>query len=307
LKDLPQTLRGTMAVWRDIEHIIGYEGFAKALRSPRFWTHDVYLQLYEKLHAVGVSVSPEHLGNAYLTFKFGWESMVQAVLQLAKQPKWISKDINTLVKNSGGFVTLSSKKKLPLEKWTSPPTITTYVPYGALTDMTRPPSQEGTRTIELRCVVNSGVRLPPLDEPRLRERLLMEKLGLIPRPSDIWNLIPWTWLVDWYQGVSNYLRLAEEVMCDKMLINWGLLTYESTLETSATRNCYQTAIEAKHWSSGNHSTATKKFDTTTTGTFKATYQLRVDVASLANVKTTSGTRLSTTQKTILGALFAKYS
>jgi hypothetical protein len=307
LKDLPQTLRGTLAIWRDIEHIIGYTGFAKAMKSPQFWTHDVYSQLYAKLHSVGVIIRPDKLSDAYLTFKFGWESMVQAVQQLAKSPGAISKDVNTLINANGSFVTLSSGMTLPEEQWTSPPTITTYVPTGCLSDPNSPPSQTGTRLVRLRCVVNSGVRLPPLDIPKLRQRLMLEKLGLTPRPSDIWNLIPWTWLVDWFQGVSSYLRLVEEIQLDETLINWGLITYISVLNTSATRNCYNTTVEAKHWSSGVHAVANKKFTTTTSGTFRATYHLRVDVSSLAKVKTTSGKGLSTTQKTILGALLAKFT
>lgn len=307
LKDLPQTLRGTLTVWRDIESILGYERFAIAMRSPKFWTQEMYSLLREKLHAVGVAISPEHLSNSYLTFKFGWESMVSAILQLAKTPPRVTKEVNTLIARNGSFVTLSSSMTLPEEQWTSPPSITTYAPYGTLTDFDKPPSQTATRRIKLRCVVNSGVRLPPLDVPALREKLLMEKFGLIPRPSDIYNLIPWTWLIDWFQGLSGYLRLVEEVQGDKQLINWGLLTYISELETTATRNCYQTAVQAKHWASGNHTSANLRFDTTTTGTFKALFHLRVDVSSLANVKTTSGTRLSTTQKTILGALLSKFS
>jgi hypothetical protein len=307
LKDLPQTLLGTLSVWRDIEHIIGYEGFAKAMKSPQFWTQDIYNKLGAKLHSVGVAISPEHLGNAYLTFKFGWQSMVQAVQQLANSPQQIAKDVNTLIDANGSFVTLSSGMTLPQEQWTSPPTITTYVPTGCLSDPASPPSQTGTRNVRLRCVVNSGVRLPPLDVPKLRKRLFVEKLGLIPRPSDIYNLIPWSWLVDWVQGVSSYLRLVEEVQLDETLINWGLLTYISVLETTATRNCYNTAIEAKHWSSGIHAVSNLKFTTTTSGTFRATYHLRVDVSSLAKVKTTSGKGLSTTQGTILGALLAKFT
>jgi len=309
LKDLPQTLRGTLAVWRDIESVIGSKMWAIALTNKSFWTPENIRRLIPSLDQANIILSADaKASNAFLTFKFGYESMYQAVAKLIKQPEHMAKEINTLSSHAGSFVTLSSKRKFPLEEWTAHPTINTYIPTGLLPDSANTLRMKATRQVILRCVVNSGVRMPDLDVPRVRDKLIYDKYGLYPRPSDIYNLIPWSWLVDWYAGVTNYLRLIEEVSGDPQLINYGFLTYESQLEYTATLGVCDFATDTVSYTStpGVFSTVTHKSSGASTGTFKGSYQLRQSIGSLANVKLTSGRGLSDSQKTILQALIFKF-
>jgi hypothetical protein len=309
LKDLPQTLRGTLAAWCEVETILGKQGFMKALISPKFWSLDKILAVRPSLAKAKVYLNPDKaFANAFLTFKFGWQSMYQAAVQLAKTPERAAKDINTLIRQNGKLATLSTGISMPVEDWTSFPAITPYILPGMLPDPTAPLSQSGTRKIRLRCVVNSGVQLPPLDVPNLRESLLPEKMGLVLRPSDIWNLIPWTWLVDWFAGYSQYIRLSEEIQRDEQIVNYALLTYHSILETTATRGGFDQMADTVVYSSHpwNGTSDLKTWKLQSSGVFTAAYQLRVSAASLANVKTTSGNGLNQSQMSILQALLTKY-
>jgi len=241
-----------------------------------------------------------------LTFKFGWQSTYQALQSLIGKPERAAREVNALIRNNGKLMTLSTGVTLPEEEWTSYPGINTYVAQGVLPDPTDPFTVKGRRRIRLRCVVNSGVMLPPLDIPTLRDRLVAEKLGACPRPSDIINLIPWTWLVDWFSGLSSYIRLAEEVCADRTLINYGFLTYESELEATATQGVWNQTTDDSHWTSGKSYSSPVTPRMRIGGLFRASYQLRISVSSLAQVKTTAGKGLSPTQRAILEALLNKF-
>jgi hypothetical protein len=49
-------------------------------------------------------------------------------------------------------------------------------------------------------------------------------LGLQLRVIDIYNLIPFTWLFDWFTGLGAYINMIESVNDDRFLINFGFMT-----------------------------------------------------------------------------------
>jgi len=153
--------------------------------------------------------------------------------------------------------------------------------------------------------------MPTVDAPKLRDELVLEKFGLWPpRPSDIYNLIPWSWLVDWFADLGGYLSLVEEIQMDKQLINWGMLTYKSTLKCTATCGSFMDYTDFRHNASGSVNSLTHKRATIeSSGTFEASYFLRRSVESLQNVNTklASGLRLSADQASILMALASTHS
>jgi hypothetical protein len=310
LRDLPQTLRGTLSAWKDVESLMGIKAFQLALKSPKFWTRQNIILYMGALRHCKVYLDPDKsAGQAYLTYKFGWQSMYQAVDQLVHAPQKITKEINYLIRMNGRDATLSTIMHLPAGEWPSHPTITPYIPYQMSADPDKPFSVNSSRRASIRCVVNTGINMPDLDAPILRNLLYADKIGLIPRPSDLWNIIPWTWLVDWFSGVSGYLRLVEEVQLDRSIINWGMATFRSELWASASIGSYVLHNKSFiHNASGSvHDLVVEKSTLIAQGTIEASYKLRVGVQSLAQVKLASGFRLSETQKRILTALVSTRS
>lgn len=309
LKDLPQTLKGTVYLFKNIESLIGWSEFVKALSSPSWWTQKRVEQLSGYLSRITTTRLFDHtVSGAYLTFKFGYESMYQAVDRLLKVPGKIGKDVNLMIQSNGKFQTLSTKKDLGTSEWAAPPLVDFGLPIRWLPNPEIPYKCVGTRQASLRCVVNTGVRFPDIDVPKFREKLYYEKLGWPARPSDMYNLIPWTWLYDWFGSTGSYLRLLEEVHLDKSLINWGVLVYKSTLKSKASREIFDTITSSTVFVYPPYSsTVTRKLRMTQQAEFTAEYELRIGIESLATVKTTSGTGLTSGQASILGALISQYT
>ena len=49
-------------------------------------------------------------------------------------------------------------------------------------------------------------------------------LGLKPSPDRIWQLIPFSWLVDWFLDIQSSLSIAERLADDNLVINYGYLS-----------------------------------------------------------------------------------
>ena len=305
LKDLPQTIRGTLSAWRDIETLIGKQEFKKALTSQSWWTQSKMQRLAPYLEKVGVKLElDKSIANAYLTFKFGWQSMYQAVVKLVNTPKDAAKDTNLVIDRNGKFTTLSSGFSFEENVTSAVPNITMYQPiYWNSSDV----GQTATRKVKLRCVVNSGVNFPKVDLPKLRQKVFLEKLGLIPTPGDLFDLVPFTWLVDWFVGLGDYIHLMELVNQDRALINWGFLTYSSVLKVRSSIHLYADVTTSTDFIPPNHWDVTnQRVHYTPTAEFEAKYILRTSLKSLASVKTYTGKGLSSDQYSILQALFQKY-
>jgi hypothetical protein len=132
-------------------------------------------------------------------------------------------------------------------------------------------------------------------------------LGVELTPGQIYNLIPWTWMLDWFSGLGDYVRLMDTITADRSLVNYGFMAYKEMSHISA------------HWTGkfvGTHST---NFDGSSSGVITVTtqqhhsgklllkYYLRKALSEVASVSTYSNpTYLGSSQKAILAALLAKY-
>jgi hypothetical protein len=158
-----------------------------------------------------------------------------------------------------------------------------------------------------RLVVNATFDFPPINTPHLRQRFFFDQVGLIPRFTDVYNIIPWTWLIDWFTGLGNYIELIEEINHDPSLVNWGLittntkgkLTSEFEIITATQNDFYVNNVRVSPYAAENaaqHHTSILEFEC----------QTRQNVASVLDVKrTTEPTSLSGYQFSILGAILAQ--
>lgn len=307
LKDLPETFRATAKLWFEVEKLMGSDVFRLAQQNPGLWKPNFIQRVQASLGRVAVHLDPKQTAaDAYLTFKFGWQSFVQAAEQLVSKPALITKQVNYLVERNGLDTTLSSEINFQMKAATVP-AITVYPSIWETVDTTDPGSVSGLLNVKVRCVVNSGIKLPKIDPPRLKSTLWWDKLGVYPRPSDILNLIPFTWLVDWFVGLSDYTRIIEQVQMDDSLINWGVISCHLDGTYTGTLHCYTNTIRTWNFGSPIVSTSeTVRNNWRHSARLYTKYIVRKDVQSVINSKTYSGKGLSATQNSILGALFTKY-
>jgi hypothetical protein len=305
LKDLPETLRGTLNLWRDVEKQLNKIEFLRALSSVKFWHNpDVVQRLKPFAKRVGVNIDVgQRASDNYLNFKFGWESMVQALDTLVKKPTAIAKEVNNLLARNGKSTTLSFQFHNPGISMPSPPAITLYPP--VTLDHGLPESvSHGSETI--RCVVNSTIAFPATDIPALRTKLWLAKIGLDPTPGDLYDLIPWSWLFDWFAGLGEYIHLLDAINGDDFLINWGFMSYKYVGDVTAQMQISGTGVASTQFVPGSTTSFSTKSSWTIGARYSVKYEYRLSLDKLANVKTYSGKGLSLYQASILAALSSKF-
>jgi len=303
LKDFPQMISGTIMAWKDFERLVGKKQFLLLLQNASHWT-DYYKALLEKFsRMLNVYGLDKKLGNHYLCFKFGWESLISAIQDLVNRPARISNDINRLISRNGLATTFRSSMKW-IEKDDNPPLA--YLDYIPDEQRVSPTTSSGTRECELRCMVNATFAFPLLDVPKLRHQLWWRKLGLDLGPSDIYDLIPWTWLIDWFSGIGDYVHAMDAIYQDRSLINFGFITYREISNSTSSTNLrvnssWNKVIE------GVRSEGIIPSSYTLSADLSVKYVLRKSLASVAGIKTPTSGSLTSIQKVILAALIAAKS
>jgi hypothetical protein len=161
------------------------------------------------------------------------------------------------------------------------------------------------RNTELRLVINANFDFPPLNIVSFRSGQFLDRAGLVPRPTDIYNLVPWTWLVDWFTGLGSYVELIDNMARDDSLINWGMITGKTTgklitRRTSKVDNTARTSVN-----NVNVSTVITTVPYAHESTLNYECQIRKDAAAALSVKTTAGPNLNVYQQSIIGAILAQ--
>jgi len=288
LRDVP---RGILQLKSTLENFIK---LADSINIPS--------RLGKVLHNTKTSLSD--IPKEYLSYHFGWKQTFKDVMDLLEAPSKISKQVNLLIERSGKASTYRSKRQFPSTDENVPGF--TYVTNGM--DRNLKISSRIDRVIELRMVVNSTFTFPPAAEILVRKELFLDKLGLFPRFIDIYNLIPWTWLVDWYTGLGNYLEIIENINRDRSIVNWAMLTGVSKGKLTTELKSSQIDHRITSFNLVDNAPPTDIVtvrETSHQSTYDFTYRKRQDVSTILDVSSISDTSsLSTYQQSILAAILA---
>lgn len=288
LKDLPRSVLQLQQTARDL-----YRVYASLVGSPK--TRSLIFD--------NVSTAASNLPGEYLSYHFGWKQLHKDLDDLLKLPEKVSKKLNFLIRRSGKSTTFRSERKA-VGTGTG---VSGYV-YDVFDHEWEPThSSRIVREYTTRLVVNAIFDFPPINTPHLRSRFIYDQVGLIPRFIDVYNIIPWTWLVDWFTGLGNYLELIEEVNHDPSLINWGMITTNCSGKL-ITEFTYINATQNDFYHNNVRVSPAAAVNTTKrhTSLLEFECQTRQNVASVLDVeRTTVPESLSGYRLSILGALLAQ--
>lgn len=244
------------------------------------------------------------LPNEYLSYHFGWKQTFNDVMDLLLLPNKISKKYNFLISRSGKPTTFRSKKVID-----SAESNVSGFEYD-ISDLEYGypfTSSRIERKSEIRLVVNATFDFPTLNVPQFRVKEFLDRIGAVPRATDIYNLIPWTWLLDYFTGLGNYIELIDNINHDESLINWGMISCrtEGKLITDfRSKSNFTRSFYVFNQPPGT--TSTTIVENRHTSVLNYECQTRSDVATILDVKLTSvPTTLTAYQKSIIGALLAQ--
>lgn len=243
--------------------------------------------------------------NEYLSYHFGWKQTYKDLMDLLVAPGKISKRYNFLIKRNGKPTTFRTSRVIETAEKDVPGF--DYELFSGEYGGYPYTKSRIERVSELRLVINATFDFPPINNPYFRLNDYLDRIGVVPRVTDVYNLVPWTWLVDWFTGLGNYVECIDNINHDPSLINWGFITC-STKGRLITDFFTKTDIVDSFYVFGQ--TAPPPLIRTTANLHQSVYnyecQTRNDCATILDVKTTSvPSSLTAYQKSIIGALLAQ--
>lgn len=183
---------------------------------------DIYLSLGSVRDVVfNATKSSKQVPKEYLGYHFAWKQMYEDIVKLVSSPERVSRRINYLMRNAGKDAVLRHSIKYNLEGLTTP-----GLRYDQIVEYesNRVVSTTHERAIELRAMCSLYFDFPPVALPVLRTTKFADLLGFQLRPTDVYKVIPWTWLYDWFTNLGTYIDLIDTVNRDKTTINYGFVT-----------------------------------------------------------------------------------
>ena len=250
-----------------------------------------------------LKTSLHDIPKEYVSYAFGWRQLYRDTLDLLSSPAKVGKKIDFLIARSGKPTTYRTTRKFGFTYGSS--TGFEYETIGA--EYERNLSSLVDVSGELKMVVNTTFDFPPIDLPTFRAKEFNRQMGFVPTITDLYNLVPWTWLVDWFTGLGNYVEVIDTINSDPQLFNWGLITAKAD---GKLRTTYTAKVDS-HEITGYVPEQGPAYDRVQTqplfhtSDYQFNLQLRRDLSTIMDVKTTSRMEsLTPYQLSILGSLLS---
>jgi hypothetical protein len=242
--------------------------------------------------------------NEYLSYHFGWRQTYKDLLDLLALPEKLWKKNDFLISRAGKPTTFRVTRKVPSSEAASLGFDYDTVGF----EYERTLSSRLERESELRLVINAIFDFPKANVPRFRFEHFLERTGITPRITDIYNLVPWTWLVDWFTGFGNYVELIDNINNDRNLINWGLISCRTQGRLISDFKSDTYMVDDVFETPGAHTQSLTKRVNRHSSVLEFECQTRTDVATILDVKRTSvPSSLTGYQQSIIGSLLLQRS
>jgi len=190
-------------------------------------------------------------GNEYLNAQFGWVPLLRDVQRLAETAsrsrqllEQYERDVTRLIRRRYHFdptTETTSGRTMSTGSYAFMPgtplaalTTSNVKPYGVLDQV------EEVNQITTKSWFSGGFRyyFPDVSEgleyfARI-EREANTLLGTRLDPEVLWNLQPWTWLIDWFVNVGDMMSNTSAIMADGLVMQYGYLMETKTITQRVT-------------------------------------------------------------------------
>jgi hypothetical protein len=175
------------------------------------------------------------IGNYWLALQFGWKPLLNDIRKTILFQRAAQRKLNWLLENNGKPV----RQRVTLQDLSTEPTGWVGQSYGAFAPIlsTQYYSTVPTYTFkrwETDKVWASGrFRFWLPDGPRditYKRRMMAYLYGINPTPKVIYNMIPWSWLIDWFTNASDCLSSLDAGVADRLAADYWYIMRKKTVE-----------------------------------------------------------------------------
>lgn len=173
------------------------------------------------------------VANQYLGYEFGYKSTIQAVQQALELPSRTAKKLNYLLRKVGKRTTGRTSEYREIPK-SSKPALTLNLPGWVDASDVRLLAQSDS--MEHKLVACQELKFPQSVVPGVADFKQFNLAGAMPTLKDIYDSIPWTWLVDWFSDLGDYIGAISAIQSSNSFVSYGFMTslYDQTYTYTGT-------------------------------------------------------------------------
>lgn len=208
-------------------------------------------------------------GEWYLAINFGWIPLLEGYKDFVKAQSTMQKDLDQIIRDAGRPV--KRRRELSDKEFENSEKITTFKDTALGFDPTLVTQCWGNsglchgwistnQTSKTWAVAQFRYHLPP--GPRTvgwRRRLMRRLFGVRPTPSIIYNLMPWSWLLDYFTDLGQFVDAVSPGVEDSLAADYFYLmrSLEWVTTTKATRSAC-TSLDGSRYSDVSTMLVTKR-------------------------------------------------
>ncbi|DAD52156.1 maturation protein [ssRNA phage Esthiorhiza.2_19] len=198
-----------------------------------------------------------NLGSEYLNVVFGWEPFVRDLRKVYDLWKTVDKRMAQLVRENGKSI---RRKATVTETFSTGQTQAIYgFPWanvnGAPGSFGTGATFYSTTTTNLERVWFTGnfrYFIPDIGSARWTQKARRALFGVQPTPELLWNVLPWSWLIDWFTNVGDCISNLHDGAVENLTVRNSYIMKHTLSSTLYHAHVYRAGL-----SIGSGSTLTK--------------------------------------------------
>lgn len=199
---------------------------------------------------------PSVAGDAWLNAQFGWLPFIKDVrdftnltTSLNKRLKQLRRDNGKWVRRGGPVFNQNETTTLvDTDEWGVYPKPAYYYLDGRFNDHGRR-LLLSTESQEVWFTARFRYHLPPVGTWRWKAKQIAMLYGCVPSPALLWELIPFSWLIDWCSNTGDCLEMISSILTEDLCAKYAYImgTTRKQLDFYG-KGCYKegNTVEA-HW------------------------------------------------------------
>lgn len=170
-----------------------------------------------------------NLGSEYLNVVFGWKPFVSDLRKMYHLWQTIDGRMAQIVRENGKYI--RRKAKVSEDQSSGPSSSATFsTPYvnvngGPPNWMTGKTKCTHTQTVKTKVWFSGSFRyyIPDVGSSQWDLRARAALFGALPTPELLWNVLPWSWLVDWFSNVGDVVSNASMNAVDNLTTRFSFI------------------------------------------------------------------------------------
>jgi hypothetical protein len=190
------------------------------------------------------------LGSEYLNVVFGWKPFVRDLQEMYNLWVTLDKRLGQLVRENGKYI----RRKATISD-TNDTVVTQETEYSApfANVLGAPPSYMQGRSVysvksstKTRIWFSGSFRyyVPDIGSSQWTARARLALFGALPTPELLWEVLPWSWLIDWFSNIGDVVSNASANAVSNLTTRYSFIMKHVTTTTTATSVCWASVSTA---------------------------------------------------------------